>query len=337
MKNAVLAGFTMAALLFVPSLLLPGRATSTGSVPSPGTVTESIKTDPDTAAVPAARLDADVTIRVQIGEKIEEMTLAEYLPGVVRREMFPSFEQEALAAQAVAERTFVCYQLRSGAKDAHPGADVCTDPLCCNAWLSEEEARQKWGDSFAAYEEKIDRAVHDTDGQIMRYEGMPILAVFHSSSSGVTANSGDVWVSDLPYLKSVESPENEETVPNYYSVVTVTPDSFRGTVLAAHPEADLSGNTQSWITDITENSSGRVESLRVGGVTLSGTEMRRLFSLRSARFTVSAGEEITFRVTGYGHGVGMSQYGANELARQGKTWREILSWYYTGVTIGAMT
>lgn len=337
MKNAILAGFTMAILLFVPPLLLPGRAATTGIVPPSSTGAEQGGAEPGTAALPTARLDEDVTIRVKVGQSVEEMTLSEYLPGVVRREMFPSFEQEALAAQAVAERTFVCYQLRGGAKEAHPDADICTDPGCCNAWMSEEEARQKWGDSFAAYEEKIDRAVRQTDGQIMLYDGAPILAVFHSSSSGVTASSGDVWVSDLPYLKSVASPENEETVPNYYSVVTVTPDDFRRTVLSAYPEANLSGGAGSWITDVTENGSGRVESLRVGGVTVSGTRMRQLFSLRSTAFTVSAGEEITFRVTGYGHGVGMSQYGANELARQGKTWREILSWYYTDVTVGAMT
>ena len=337
MKNAVLAGLIMAALLFVPPLLLPGRTPDAESASPARTGAEQVKTEKKPAVTPPTRLDEDVTLRVKVGQTVEEMTLAEYLPGVVRREMYPTFAQEALAAQAVAERTFVCYQLRAGAKAAHPDADICTDPGCCSAWLSEEEARQKWGDSFAEYEEKIDRAVRETNGRILLYDGAPILAVFHSSSPGVTASSGDVWVADLPYLQSVASPENEETVPNYYSVVTVSPEQFRQTILSAHPEADLSGSTSGWITDVTENGSGRVESVRVGGVTVSGTELRSLFSLRSASFTVSAGEEITFRVTGYGHGVGMSQYGANELARQGKTWREILSWYYTGVTIGAMT
>lgn len=335
MKNAVLAGLIMALVLFVPPFLLPGRGAATAAVP-PQEDEKPVKTPSETAVSTASRRDADVTLRVQVGEQIEEMTLASYLPGVVRGEMYPAFEQAALAAQAVAERTYVCYQLRAGTKDAHPDADVCTDPRCCSAWLSEADARRKWGDSFDRYEEKIDRAVQETDGQILLYDGAPILAVFHSSSSGVTANSGDVWVSDLPYLKSVASPENEETVPDYYSVVTVKPEDFRRIVLSAYPEADLSGAASGWITDVTENSSGRVESLRVGGVPVSGTQMRSLFSLRSACFSVSAGEEIVFRVTGYGHGVGMSQYGANELARQGKTWREILFWYYTDVTVGDM-
>ncbi len=263
--------------------------------------------------------------------------MAEYLPGVVRGEMPASFELQALAAQAVAERTYICYHLRGGPKTAHPDADVCTDPSCCSAWISEEQARERWGDKFDLYEARIRQAVSDTDGQVILYDGEPILAAFHSSSAGVTASSGDVWSSDLPYLRSVASPENGDTVPNYYSVVTIPADEFRDTFLTAHPEAKLEGDCTGWITDVRENDSGRVESASVGGVTVRGTELRSLYKLRSACFTVSAeGEGLVFRVTGYGHGVGMSQYGANALAREGKTWQEIVAWYYTGVTVGPM-
>lgn len=182
----------------------------------------------------------------------------------------------------------------------------------------------------------MQQAVRDTDGQIILYDGSPILAAFHSSSAGVTADSGDVWSSSLPYLHSVETPEGEDSVPNYYSVSTFSPEEFREIFLAAHGDADLSGDPAEWFRDRTVNDSGRVERVTIGGVSVEGTEVRRLFSLRSACFTVDTGEEgVAFRVTGFGHGVGMSQYGAELLARQGKTWQEIIHWYYADVTIGA--
>lgn len=178
------------------------------------------------------------------------------------------------------------------------------------------------------------RPVRDTDGQVILYNGQPILAAFHSSSAGVTANSGDVWVSTLPYLHSVESPEGEDTVPNYYSVKEIPAAEFQQTFLAAYPEASFAGGPETWITGRVENASGRVESICIGGVTVEGTQVRSLFGLRSACFTAeAAADRVTFHVTGFGHGVGMSQYGANRLAQEGKSWQEILHWYYTGVTI----
>ena len=327
MKAPVLTGLLMVVLLFLPPLLFPPRPDAAPAEPE--------SNPPVIGEEPAPRLDDETTLRVWDGEKVWETTVAEYLPGVVRGEMPAVFEPAALAAQAVAERTYIFYHLRGGPKAAHPDADVCTDPSCCSAWLSLEAARERWGDHFEEYNAKIQRAVEETDGQIILYQGVPILAAFHSSSAGATANSGEVWVSDLPYLRSVASPESGDSVPNYYSAVTLSADEFRSTFLASHPDADLSGDAGGWITDVTQNDSGRVEHLTVGGVTVTGGEVRGLFGLRSTSFTVSAeGEEITFRVTGYGHGVGMSQYGANELARQGKSWQEILQWYYTDVTIG---
>ena len=331
MRQAVVTGLLLMLLLFVPPLLFagPGETGGTESAPPSSAPEETVPSSP--------LLDSGTVLRVWNGTSVEEMTLAEYLPGVVRGEMPATFEPQALAAQAVAERTYIYYHLQGGPKDAHPDADICTDPGCCSAWTSEDKAREKWGDKFDEYEAKIRQAVTDTDGQVLLYDGAPILAAFHSSSAGTTASSGDVWSSDLPYLRSVASPENGDTVPNYYSVVTVPAEEFRDTFLSAHPEAKLEGDAAGWITDVTENGSGRVESASVGGVTVRGTELRSLYKLRSACFTVSAGEDgVTFRVTGYGHGVGMSQYGANQLAREGKTWQEIVAWYYTGVTIGTM-
>lgn len=321
MRKYAAAGLVLTVLLFGGAYLAAG-----------GPAAEPEPAAPETAAV---HHDRDVTLTIQDGDTTEQMTLERYLTGVVRGEMPASFEMEALRAQAAAERSYVYYQLAAGRKDAHPDADFCTDHTCCSAYLSETAAREKWGGDFAPWNTRVEQAVSDTDGQVVLYNGRPILAVFHSSSAGRTAAAGDVWSGDLPYLVSVDSPEGEETVPNYYSTVTFTAAEAKEKLLAAHPELKLSGTPDRWFGAAAENSSGRVETVSVGGTDIEGTELRRIFGLRSACFTVAAdSESVTFRVTGYGHGVGMSQYGANQLAREGKTWQEILEWYYTGATVG---
>lgn len=321
MRKYAAAGVVLTVLLFGGAYLAAG-----------GPAAEPEPAAPETAAV---HHDRDVTLTIQNGDTTEQMTLERYLTGVVRGEMPASFEMEALRAQAAAERSYVYYQLAAGRKDAHPDADFCTDHTCCSAYLSETAAREKWGGDFAPWNTRVEQAVSDTDGQVVLYNGRPILAVFHSSSAGRTAAAGDVWSGDLPYLVSVDSPEGEETVPNYYSTVTFTAAEAKEKLLAAHPELKLSGTPDRWFGAAAENGSGRVETVSVGGTDIEGTELRRIFGLRSACFTVAAdSESVTFRVTGYGHGVGMSQYGANQLAREGKTWQEILEWYYTGATVG---
>ena len=321
MREYAAAGLALTVLLFGGAYLAAG-----------GPAAEPEPAAPETAAV---HHDRDVTLTIQDGDTTEQMTLERYLTGVVRGEMPASFEMEALRAQAAAERSYVYYQLAAGRKDAHPDADFCTDHTCCSAYLSETAAREKWGGDFAPWNTRVEQAVSDTDGQVVLYNGRPILAVFHSSSAGRTAAAGDVWSGDLPYLVSVDSPEGEETVPNYYSTVTFTAAEAKEKLLAAYPELKLSGTPDRWFGAAAENGSGRVETVSVGGTDIEGTELRRIFGLRSACFTVAAdSESVTFRVTGYGHGVGMSQYGANQLAREGKTWQEILEWYYTGATVG---
>lgn len=321
MRKYAAAGLVLTVLLFGGAYLAAG-----------GPAAEPEPAAPETAAV---HHDRDVTLTIQDGDTTEQMTLERYLTGVVRGEMPASFEMDALRAQAAAERSYVYYQLAAGRKDAHPDADFCTDHTCCSAYLSETAAREKWGGDFAPWNTRVEQAVSDTDGQVVLYNGRPILAVFHSSSAGRTAAAGDVWSGDLPYLVSVDSPEGEETVPNYYSTVTFTAAEAKEKLLAAYPELKLSGTPDRWFGAAAENGSGRVETVSVGGTDIEGTELRRIFGLRSACFTVAAdSESVTFRVTGYGHGVGMSQYGANQLAREGKTWQEILEWYYTGATVG---
>ena len=326
MRQSAAAALALTVLLFGGAYLAAGKHPAQETEPDGGAVREQSA---------QGQKDGGVQLAVKNGDAVEIMALDVYLQGVVRGEMPASFELEALKAQAAAERTYVYYQLAAGRKEAHPNADVCTDPSCCNAWLSEEAARGKWGGDFDGWESRIEEAVAATDGQVALYGGQPILAVFHSSSAGKTAGAGDVWSGDMPYLRSVDSPEGEETVPNYYSAAEFTAAEAKALLAQAHPELTFSGGPDKWFGAVEKDESGRVGTVEVCGAPLRGVEVRRIFSLRSACFTIdAAADRVTFRVTGYGHGVGMSQYGANELARQGRTWQEILLWYYADVTIG---
>ena len=286
-----------------------------------------------TVVTPGPSLDSGRQVKVKLADgRVETMAMDDYLWRVVAAEMPAAFEPEALKAQAVAARTYTCAKMER-TTSAHPEADVCTDVACCQACRTPEEAAASWGANARMYTDKIAAAVTDTDGLAVLYGGKPIQAVFFSSADGRTVDAVEVWGNAVPYLTGVDSPEGEE-VPNYHSTVTLTAEACKAKLLAKYPGADLSGDPSGWFSNTVSNSAGGVESMKVGGVTVSGQALRPLFALRSTSFTVSAGAEgVTFAVTGYGHGVGMSQYGANALAREGKRCEEILKWYYTGVEV----
>ena len=254
--------------------------------------------------------------------KIFETDLEEYLFGVIAGEMPASFNIEALKAQAVAARTFIINRKENPSAD-HPDAVVCNDSTHCKAWLSNEEISEKFGDEWQKnYSKKIRDAVSSTNGEIIEYNGEPIVAVFHSTGSGKTENSGDVWSENLPYLKSVDSP-GDNTSPKFYSNVTVSKQ-----------DAEKILGVPLFIGNVIHTDGGSVKTMEISGKTFSGTEMRSLFGLNSANFTISENDNsITFNVTGHGHGVGMSQYGANSLAENGMNYKDILKTYYSGVDI----
>ena len=263
---------------------------------------------------------------------IQELTMADYLWGVVAAEMPASFEEEALKAQACAARTYTVVKQNAGS-DKHPGADICADSTCCQAYTQRGDAEARWGLNAKEYGEKIEEAVAATDGQGILYGGKPIQALFFSSAAGKTVDAVAVWGNSVDYLKSVDSPEGEE-VPNYRTQVTLTDQQVKELTMAAYPGADLSGDPSGWFGETFRDEGGTVTSLVLGGVTLTGGQVRTLFSLRSACFTASwSGTEFIFDVTGHGHGVGMSQYGANAMAKEGKNFQDILTWYYTGTTV----
>ena len=313
MKQLLRITILLIGLIWILAWAAAGRFDDT---PNTQDGSESPPTSGEIAA-PGER-DSAKTLRVQIQGEVQEMDMGTYLLGVLRAEMPASFEEEALKAQAIAARTYTLYRIRGGGSANHPDADACDDHTCCKAYLSAERAAANWGSMAVYYEEKLARAVSETDGEVILYDGAPILAVFFSSADGSTQGAGDVWMNDLPYLQKVDSPETEELVPNYYSVATFTAAEFKSLILAAKPDADLSGSPEGWIRDIVRNDSDYVASVTVGGVKLRGNDLRTILSLRSPSFTVEYKDNaFTFHVTGYGHGVGMSQYGANILAKQG--------------------
>ena len=288
--------------------------------------------EPSPAPAPG-EWDSGHTLRVlQKDGTVEVLTFSDYLWRVVAAEMPATFEGEALRAQAVCARTYSLWKQAAKSHEAE-GADICADSSCCQAYIAPEDAAQRWGDAEGVWSVKIAGAVADTDGQVLTYGGAPIQAVFFSSADGATADAMEVWGRSLPYLVPVDSPEGDE-VPNYHSTVTLPADSVRKLVQGAELGCDLSGGPDSWFQNLTRSASGRVASVELGGVELSGGAARNLFSLRSASFDVTEEDGVfTFSVTGYGHGVGMSQYGANALAREGAGWRKILAHYYTGAEL----
>lgn len=282
-----------------------------------------------TAGPTAATEDDGFSFTVLSDGEVTAVTLAEWLPGVIAGEMPVLFESEALKAQAVAARTFIMYRCSNGVP-AHPEADICDDASCCQAHLTADELREKWGDNYEEYWAKIVAAVEATDGEYLTYEGQTIQAVFHSSSPGFTEDASALW-DGLPYLVSVSSPETEADVPGYISEVEVSVSDFASSLRAAGIDADLSGTPDLWVGDLVLDESGRVASALIGGASVEGAELREIFSLRSTAFTLEYIDgAFLFTVTGYGHGVGMSQYGANVMAQSGSSYEEILRHYYPG-------
>ncbi len=337
MRRILAAAFLLLLLLFLlPLLFLPSdsKASSETSPSALPTATLPSDVSPSPTSVSHSS-DANIQFRLLTDDGICTISMDKYLFQVVAAEMPASFELEALKAQTIAARTYALYKIQNGPSQNHPEADLCTDSSCCSAYITEENARINWGNKQDEYAEKIRRAVSETDGQAILYNGAPIDAVFHSSSSGATESAALVWGADVPYLSSVSSPENESTVPNYESRVEVPEETFRTTFLKEYPNADLSGSPEQWFGVPSRSDAGKVLSLSIGGVSVTGRSIRSLFNLRSTAFSISfEGDTIVFSVTGYGHGVGMSQYGANVYAASGWDCQKILTWYYQGTTIG---
>ena len=266
--------------------------------------------------------------------KVEKLGLDENLYGVVSSEMPASFEKEALKAQAVVARTYTLYKIINGGKK-HGNANICDSSTCCQAWISKEKRLERWKEeNRTEYWNKIVSAVNETKGKMITYNGKPINAFFHSNSGGYTEAPLNVWGgSGYPYLKSVET-SGENAYNQYSSKATFTKKEFEEKTKKVYSNFKIDFSKEDCIKIKEYTEGNRVKLIKIGNLELSGVEVRTLLSLRSANFRVTIEKDnIIFEVTGYGHGVGMSQTGADSLAKQGKSYEEIIHHFYSGVKV----
>ena len=320
----LLFALLLTAIPVVPALLLSHK--------TPPAASES--------AVTAENLPTFSVLDISTGEVLT-VSARDYVIGAVCAEMPATFEPEALKAQAVAAHTYAVRQQQIEQENPTPelcGADFSNDPAQYQAYFTQNQAKQYYGEQFDSYYHEIADAVDEVLPYILTYEEEPIIAAFCSMSSGQTESAEVVWGQAVPYLVPVDSAA-DETAPHFLEEVTFSKEEMQNALQILAPDAELEeDHPETWLTVQEVSDSGTVCTADVGGVSVSGQDVRSALSLRAAAFTVTyADEAFTITTKGYGHGVGMSQYGANAMAKNGATWQEILSYYYPETVITDVT
>lgn len=264
--------------------------------------------------------ETNKVVKVNKDSNIYEMNIEEYLIGVVGCEMPALFEEEALKAGTVAARTYLLNKLENNENYI---ISSTTNDQC---YSDENELKEKWGDNYSKYRSKIEKAVNETKGEYMTYNGEIIKAFYFSTSNGKTENVQNVFGEKLDYLVSVDSNYDKNTT-QFNKTIEITKSDFL-------KKLNLSESKEIKITNITKNETNRIDEITINDHKFKGTEIRALLNLRSTDFEITINEDkIKITTKGYGHGVGMSQYGANELAKIGYNYEEILKHYYTGIEL----
>ena len=261
----------------------------------------------------------EITLKDSESNEIKDIDLEEYLIGVLAGEMPASFEIEALKAQAVAARSYALYKMNTTTTDY----DILSD-ITNQVYITESDMKEKWGEDYEYYYNKIKNAVDATEDLVMTYDGEVISAYYFSMSNGYTEDVSSVFGEAKDYLVSVDS-SWDKTLKNFTVTTTFTKEDFCNKL-----SIDCSNIT---INEINRSETNRVDNIQVNNKTFKGTEFRTLLGLRSTDFQIDIADDITITTNGYGHGVGMSQYGANEMAKEGKTYEEILKYYYKNVEL----
>ena len=270
-------------------------------------------------------------LHLSTGE-VEEIDLEIYLYGVVSAEMPATYHEEALKTQAIVARTYTMYKIKNEPK--HDNADICDTSTCCQAYITKEERLAKWKEEEReANWNRIIEAVDSTKGKVITYNGEVINAFFHANSGGKTEIASNVWGGkDYPYLQVV-STEGETEYTQYSSTVILSKEELLEKLKENHPDIQIDFNNENAIEILEYTEGERVKTVRFGNIEISGVEARQTFGLKSANFDLVFGENIIFNVRGYGHGVGLSQTGANSMAKENKNYEEIIKHFYSGVEI----
>lgn len=262
-----------------------------------------------------------------------ELSPLDYIIGVVGAEMPAGFDKEAIKAQAVAAHTNTIRLMAAPKQDNLQGATISTDPATHQAYISKEDMKLAYGKNFDTYYNKIHDCVNSVITKMLVYEDEPIVAAFHAMSTGKTEDSKNVWGSPLPYLVPADS-KLEEKLDTFYTTTTLADTQVKEILVKAFPTAKLPSNKKSWIKVTKRSKSDTVLTAKVGKLEVSGAQIRTAFELKSSSFTVEYKDKnFSFKNKGYGHGVGMSQNGANQLALNGKNYKQILSHYYKGTKL----
>ena len=319
MKKILCSGFIILSAMFI----FPLCGIKSGDAPAVAAATKLFisKTDKQQKTSDSFRICDMQTDTVSV------MAAKDYVFGVVAAEMPALYDTEALKAQAVAAYTLAC---RRRADNKDKSYDITTDYTVDQSYISKADAEKRWGDKAAEYSKKIESAVAAVENLAVTYGGEPITAVYHAISSGRTEDCRDIWGGSLPYLKPVSSP-GDKLAPDYTSEVKVSAEELQKKL---GDECKLSGDPAAYFGEPKRTESGSVLTVPVCGTDISGGKIRSIFDLRSLNYSVKyADGSFTFTVRGYGHGVGMSQYGADYMAKQGNNFKEILTYYYTGCKV----
>ena len=321
--------------LITVCFVLPAIFTKTNKQVSTDTQGENISIDVQNIEEQKDSNNSDKEIKLlhsKTGE-VENVNIEEYLCNVVSAEMPASFETEALKVQAIVARTYTMFKLNN---KKHDNADICDNSACCQAWISKEDRLAKWEESKRdEYWQKICSVVQQTKGQVIMYNNEPINAFFHSNSGGTTEIPVNVWGgTNYPYLQVVET-SGEEAYTQYASEVTIANTDIINKLKEKYQDISIDFSNVEDLKIVEHTESGRVKTVKFGNHKLSGVEVRSIFGLKSTNFEILKidNDHIQFKVKGYGHGVGMSQTGADSLAKQGKTAEEIIHHFYSNVNV----
>lgn len=326
--NKVRANLIVCIIIAVSMILCPIAALGSENL-----AVETQSAETEQAMLPEESGEYIAVLSSSTGD-IEKVKMREYVIGSVAAEMSALYHPQALMAQAVASYTYakkVGEQNEKYKESSLGEADITDSPDTHQGYINEKQRKEKWGENFEEYEKKIEVAVDEVFGCYLTYNGDTALAVYHSNSAGKTQSAETLWGSNIPYLISVESP-GDKLSPDFESVQTFDAGKFKK--LAKSCDITLSGDEEEWVGEITRADSGYVMSVRLGSTEVSASKFREEFGLRSCCFDIDYDDgEFTVTCRGYGHGAGMSQYGADYMARQGSSWREILKHYYPGTEV----
>ncbi|MEN1967700.1 stage II sporulation protein D [Lentibacillus sp. N15] len=317
-------------ILIIPTLIvLPDKDNEQAQISAKTNDEKAAKNKQEEVELTAADSPFSVEVmRANTDNKVEDVPLETYVSRVVASEMPIDFEMEALKAQALAARTYVVDVLLHHNQDKDDQPQV-TDTTDNQVYSNKTELQKKWGKDYAGNMEKVTEAVAATKGEILTYDDNPIFPAFFSTSNGYTENSEDYWDNKLPYLRSVKSPWDKKSPKFLDQKIVSIADAEQqlGVQIAGDLQADMS-----------RTDGKRVSKLNIGGKEFTGKEIREKFDLRSSDFTIEQKNgHIIFTTKGFGHGIGMSQYGANGMAKDGKNYKDIVAHYYKGVKISKIT